>query len=171
MRFSRLKRAEMCRHGVHLRWIWYVRLQNIVLMMIVRSKMGFDPDFNLRRWLYALDFREPPPEISVFLFKSKVGSLVWCSGRAWFSLFSHHSFVSRLFLCDKIINCCTHLTLFACYKITDVRRKRCNIGCWNLGFKQDRRFRRFVLLKSTCWEFCEYKCWWRSINVKWRQCK
>ena len=41
-------------------------------MMIVRSKMGFDPDLNLRRWLYALDFREPPPEISVFLFKSKV---------------------------------------------------------------------------------------------------
>ena len=67
-------------------------------MMIVRSKMGFDPDLNLRRWLYALDFREPPPEISVFLFKSKVGSLVWYSGRAWFSFLSSLLRLSSLFV-------------------------------------------------------------------------
>ena len=105
-----------------------------------------------------------------FCSRAKLGLSFGAAGERGF-LFSHHSFVSRLFLCDKIINCCTHLTLFACYKTTGVRRKRCNIGCWNLGFKQDGRFRRFVLLKSTCWEFCEYKRWWRSINVKWRQCK
>ena len=65
-------------------------------MMIVRSKMGFDPDFNLRRWLYALDFREPPPEISVFLFKSKVGSLrlVQRESGFLFSLITPSSLVS-----------------------------------------------------------------------------
>jgi hypothetical protein len=30
-------------------------------MIVFFSKTGFDSDFNLRRWLNALDFREPPP--------------------------------------------------------------------------------------------------------------
>ena len=122
-------------------------------MMIVRSKMGFDPDLNLRRWLYALDFREPPPEIFGFFVQEQswVSRLVQRESVVFFSLY--HSFLSRLFLCDKIINCCTHLTLFACYKTTGVRRKRCNIGCWNLGFKQGGRFRRFVYLNQHAGSF------------------
>jgi len=65
-------------------------------MMIVRSKMGFDPDLNLRRWLYALDFREPPPEISVFLFKSKLGLSFGAAGERGFlfSLITPSSLVS-----------------------------------------------------------------------------
>lgn len=30
-------------------------------MIVLLSKTGFDSDFNLRRWPYALVFREPPP--------------------------------------------------------------------------------------------------------------
>jgi len=65
-------------------------------MMIVRSKMGFDPDFNLRRWLYALDFREPPPEISFFFVQEQswVSRLVQRESGFLFSLITPSSLVS-----------------------------------------------------------------------------
>ncbi len=150
-------------------------------MIILLSKTGFDSDFNLRRWPYALVFREPPPTkfrfcvqegescglrstwkwAANFVSKSKV-NICYFTAHIFFSL-------SLSFSLKKVIILTNWTLLFITTK-TAVCRKWCDIGCRILGFKQDGRFRRFILLESARREFREYKrC--RFVDVKWRQRK
>ena len=68
-------------------------------MIVLLSKTGFDSDFNLRRWPYALVFREPPP--TNFGFVSKRAKVVVSgrpdeSGRANFVSKSKSTYVTSL---------------------------------------------------------------------------
>ena len=149
-------------------------------MIVLLSKTGFDSDFNLRRWPYALVFREPPPTKFRFCVQEGESCGLRSTRRKWeTSCQSQKStyvtslrtsfFLSLSFSLKKVI-ILTNLTLLFITTKTAVCRKWCDIGCRILGFKQDGRFRRFVLLESARREFREYKrC--RFVDVKWRQCK